>query len=91
MSRFRNGIALKGPDCEGQPIRHSQKRSGDGLSSGDEEDPFLANETGENDSDRDSFIRENLRSHEIQQQTPTERYTGKCKDIIYIHTNINHF
>ncbi|XP_071063116.1 uncharacterized protein [Pseudochaenichthys georgianus] len=33
------------------------KRSGDGLSSSDEEDPILAEEASENDSDRDKFIR----------------------------------
>ncbi|KAI9541852.1 hypothetical protein NQZ68_026314 [Dissostichus eleginoides] len=42
---------------EGQPKKKSQKRSGDGLSSGDEEDPILAEEASENDSDRDKFIR----------------------------------
>ncbi|XP_041362827.1 thyroid hormone receptor-associated protein 3-like [Gigantopelta aegis] len=42
---------------EGQPKKKSQKRSGDGVSSGDEEDPILAEETSENDSDRDKFIR----------------------------------
>ncbi|KAF3835794.1 hypothetical protein F7725_028352 [Dissostichus mawsoni] len=42
---------------EGQPKKKSQKRSGDGLSSGDEEDPILAEEATENDSDRDKFIR----------------------------------
>ncbi|KAL3048018.1 hypothetical protein OYC64_006741 [Pagothenia borchgrevinki] len=40
---------------EGQPKKKSQKRSGDGLSSGDEEDPILAEEASEND--RDKFIR----------------------------------
>jgi hypothetical protein len=34
-----------------------RKRSGDGLSSGDEEDPILAEEASENDSDRDKFVR----------------------------------
>ncbi|KAF3853839.1 hypothetical protein F7725_014527 [Dissostichus mawsoni] len=43
---------------EGQPKKKSQKRSGDGLSSGDEEDPILAEEARENDSDRDKFIRQ---------------------------------
>ncbi|KAI9535108.1 hypothetical protein NQZ68_007197 [Dissostichus eleginoides] len=42
---------------EGQPKKKSQKRSGDGLSSGDEEVPILAEEASENDSDRDKFIR----------------------------------
>ncbi|KAK1904599.1 E3 ubiquitin-protein ligase rnf213-alpha [Dissostichus eleginoides] len=42
---------------EGQPKKKSQKRSGDGLSSGYEEDPILAEEASENDSDRDKFIR----------------------------------
>ncbi|XP_041374261.1 uncharacterized protein LOC121387305 [Gigantopelta aegis] len=42
---------------EGQPKKKSQKRSGDGVSSGDEEDPILAEEASENDSDRDKFIR----------------------------------
>ncbi|KAI9542577.1 hypothetical protein NQZ68_019261 [Dissostichus eleginoides] len=42
---------------EGQPKKKSQKRSGDGLSSGDEEDPILAEEASENDSDREKFIR----------------------------------
>ncbi|KAK5894202.1 hypothetical protein CesoFtcFv8_010916 [Champsocephalus esox] len=42
---------------EGQPKKKSQKRSGDGLSSSDEEDPILAEEASENDSDRDKFIR----------------------------------
>ncbi|KAI9536425.1 hypothetical protein NQZ68_033684 [Dissostichus eleginoides] len=42
---------------EGQPKKKSQMRSGDGLSSGDEEDPILAEEASENDSDRDKFIR----------------------------------
>ncbi|KAF3842484.1 hypothetical protein F7725_024435 [Dissostichus mawsoni] len=43
---------------EGQPKKKSQKRSGDGLSSGDEEDPSLAEEASENDSDRNKFIRQ---------------------------------
>ncbi|XP_034093372.1 uncharacterized protein LOC117560565 [Gymnodraco acuticeps] len=43
---------------EGQPKKKSQKRSGDGLSSSDEEDPILAEEASENDSDRDKFIRQ---------------------------------
>ncbi|KAK1881762.1 DNA mismatch repair protein MSH3 [Dissostichus eleginoides] len=43
---------------EGQPKKKSHKRSGDGLSSGDEEDPILAEEASENDSDRDKFIRQ---------------------------------
>ncbi|PIK52574.1 hypothetical protein BSL78_10516 [Apostichopus japonicus] len=42
---------------EGQPKNKSQKRSGDGLSSGEEEDPILTEEASENDSDRDKFIR----------------------------------
>ncbi|XP_033930657.1 uncharacterized protein [Pseudochaenichthys georgianus] len=42
---------------EGRPKKKSQKRSGDGLSSSDEEDPILAEEASENDSDRDKFIR----------------------------------
>ncbi|KAL3062596.1 hypothetical protein OYC64_002410 [Pagothenia borchgrevinki] len=42
---------------EGQPKKKSQKRFGDGLSSGDEEDPILAEVASENDSDRDKFIR----------------------------------
>ncbi|KAF3842836.1 hypothetical protein F7725_001685 [Dissostichus mawsoni] len=41
----------------GPTKKKSQKRSGDGLSSGDEEHPILAEEASENDSDRDKFIR----------------------------------
>ena len=52
MIPFRNGTthSLR----EGQPKKKPQKRSGDGLVSGDEEDPTIASE---NDSDRDRFIR----------------------------------
>ena len=42
---------------EGQPKKKPQKRSGDGLVSGDEEDPTIAEEASENDSDRDRLIR----------------------------------
>ena len=42
---------------EGQPNKKSQHRSGDGLSSGEEEDPNPTEEASENDSDRDRFIR----------------------------------
>ena len=41
---------------EGQSIRKSHKRSGDDVSSGDEEDPILVEEVSENDSDHDRFI-----------------------------------
>lgn len=45
-------------EAAGGPTKKtSQKRSGDGLSSGDEEDPILAEEASENDSDRDKFVR----------------------------------
>ncbi|VDH96134.1 Hypothetical predicted protein [Mytilus galloprovincialis] len=42
---------------EGQPKHKSTKRSGDGFSSGDDEDPIPQGEVSENDSDRDKFIR----------------------------------
>lgn len=35
----------------------SQRRSGDGWSSGDEEDTVVTEEASENDNDRDRFIR----------------------------------
>ena len=42
---------------EGQPKTTSQKRSGAGLSSGDEEDLVHGEEASESDTDRDKFIR----------------------------------
>ncbi|VDH98342.1 Hypothetical predicted protein [Mytilus galloprovincialis] len=41
---------------EGQPKHKSTKRSGDGFSSGDDEDQIPQGEVSENDSDRDKFI-----------------------------------
>lgn len=42
---------------DGQPKKKFQKRSGGGLSSGEEKDPILAEGTSENDNDRDKLIR----------------------------------
>ncbi|VDI67259.1 Hypothetical predicted protein [Mytilus galloprovincialis] len=42
---------------EGQPKHKSTKRSDDGFSSCDDEDPIPQGEGSENDSDRDKFIR----------------------------------
>ena len=60
MIQFRHGTSHRGPDSRScgraNPRRNPRRGSSDGLSSGDEEDPILAEEASENDSDCDKFI-----------------------------------